>query len=138
QLSFAGVVHRRPDLRFFAFHALSEKEGWWVFPTCTRIEQRLQEMVAADTRPTSMPNQPQDEVHFVVLRGSELAYLRGIFPVVSESQADCLFGKQVKDHRTVRVCLRTNQSCTEVDLITRGVANARHTAQSNNDRVAEL
>jgi hypothetical protein len=119
-LTYGGLVHRRPDLQFFTYHALAEQPGWRL-PPCDRIPGTIQSLVENDPRSTSSHlNRHPEAVFFVKWPDEELlAYLRSIYTSATAADMACIVGNGTPEH--VRICGPGPANCREVEIVRRSL-----------------
>ena len=109
---YAGLIKRRPDIRFFNYHALSNRPGWGL-PECADMPSRIRTLVEADPRPSSRGT-PPSEAHLIVLADWPLVrYLQLIYVEGSEDAARCLLASDAGPVSPVRICRDGGQPCSE-------------------------
>jgi hypothetical protein len=112
---YAGLIRRRPDLRFFNYHALSLRPGW-ALPACEELPSRIRTLVAADGRVSSRGPVPS-EVYLV--GASEtilLAYLQQIYVHATIRDAQCMLSPPGGQVRRVPVCGSRSAPCAEIQI----------------------
>lgn len=112
----AGMILRRPDLRFFSYHALSVEAGGWRFPACEALPGRLAELVHGDVRRLSVRVSPPDAIYLVWDAAHLLPHLQAIYGALGVEEMDCLVASDGSETRTLHVCGRDQASCADVNL----------------------
>lgn len=120
-LRYAGLVRLRPDLRFYAYHALSTRSDGWTYPHCNHIKQRLRDILAEGRRPSSIhaPHPQPHSVSFVSVDTWPLInYLRQIYNPVSPEDVACLLDEAKSKTVTKTFCDKLNAQCISLSLTT--------------------
>jgi hypothetical protein len=99
------LVRERPDLRFFSYHALSERNAWRL-PPCEELPQRIADLVEHDRR--RYPDKPAMPIQEAYIDGGGPAglfpYLQGIYPNAYPEIDACLFNGLRLDVSAVETC----------------------------------
>lgn len=118
---YAGLIRSRPDLRFYSYHALSDREGWRL-PTCQDIPRRIRRVVASDARPSSIRLPPPREVYFLAHPMGQLGYLRLIYLDTDPQIVACLAEGEKLDVPAEASCQRfTPGKCFATGITRRAI-----------------
>ena len=102
---FAPIMEKRPDIRFFTYHAFAPGDDWHL-PECGAFPRVIRSVVQTDGRPTSHKyeqRQAKLSIYFIWLDGYRLGYLRLIWPDLSDQEADCLMQMSRIDSKVITV-----------------------------------
>lgn len=92
QLLYAGLAFRRPDIRYFSYHALTPN-GQWRFPSCSEMDRRITEIVKSDRRTVngeSGAHTEVSEVYILTPSYDTRGYLGSIYNDLPEASVACL------------------------------------------------
>lgn len=109
----AGIIHARPDLRFYSYHSLAPAESWDM-PACETLNERIREIVASDRRKTSATGEISEHAYLVMLGMSWPNYLASIYGPEAPERLACLWGDPSIEARTTQVCGPAR--CEELDV----------------------
>jgi hypothetical protein len=113
-LIYGGLIRRRPDLRFFTYHALSNKPLWGL-PPCGRVDHVIQSLINWDPRPVPA-RFLVNEVYFVTWQDEDfLNYFKSIYTSATAADLGCIVGSAKP--LVIRACGADTKHCEETKIV---------------------
>jgi hypothetical protein len=116
-----GIIHDRPDLRFFTYHALSDRSRWVYPSSCAQLDARFRERIANDPRPTSHRIAAASDTVFLagVSPFDVMGYLKLIWPNLSPEEGDCILHSPGETVQQIPLRCADGRTCGMATLATR-------------------
>jgi hypothetical protein len=128
----AGLVRLRPDLRYFSYHALSDRNAWRL-PPCETLPQRIADLVENDLRshPQRSSASPGEAYVGGIAPGGLLGYLRAIYVDADPSIEACLLDGPRIYIPPEETCSGVTSTCSNVVLARIGLPPPLLRARAN-------